>query len=89
MKKALIAQCFFTCILVPRVGIEPTRLSAEDFESSVYTSFTTEAKGTTSTSTSYSTPKRLLTLRETKQIYTSILLHLRALKLLLRQQLSQ
>lgn len=33
-------DCVF---LVPRVGIEPTRLSAGDFESPVYTSFTTEA----------------------------------------------
>ena len=30
-------------ILVPRVGLEPTRLAATDFESVVYTNFTTEA----------------------------------------------
>jgi len=31
MKKALIAQCFFT-IVVPGAGLEPARLAAGDFE---------------------------------------------------------
>lgn len=32
--------------MVPRVGVEPTRLTARDFESLVYTNFTTEAYAT-------------------------------------------
>ena len=43
MKKALIAQCFFTRILVPGAGLEPARLAAGDFESPTSTNFITRA----------------------------------------------